>query len=208
MNVTALKSMGKHWTQMMVALLRIRDAYLCRFPQAQHGWTVGDLELLSTLVLTVPTYLLMRTQQRVENGHLHPVLSSMYRVTDGVRMIIHHMLFTPTYEPTLPPDAPMTSAEIYAYAERNRVFHSDHGVCAGPRAMIEEFLHVLVDGKPVEGAESVVLDAPVHAALEDLNPAFDYCLYGLQAYAVVFSLWPTMSRTYERLLALRNVVRR
>ena len=96
----------------------------------------------------------------------------------------------------------MTSAEIYAYAERNNVFHSDHGVCAGPRAMIEEFLNVLVDGRPVEGAESVVLDAPVQAALEDLDPAFDYGLYGLQAYAVVFSLWPMMSRTYEQLLAI------
>jgi hypothetical protein len=202
MNVTALKSMKKHWAQTMVVLLRIRDAYLRRFPQARHGSTVGDLQRLSSLVLTVPAYLLMRTQHRVENGHLHPVLSSMFRVTDGVRMTMHRMLFTSANEPSLPPDAPMTSAEIYAYAERNTVFLSTYGVCAGPRAMIEEFLHVLVDGKPVEGAESVVLDASVHAALEDLNPAFDYCLYGLQAYAVVFSLWPTMSRTYERLLAL------
>jgi hypothetical protein len=199
MNVTALKSMSKHWAQMMVALLRIRDAYLRRFPNARHGWTVGDLERLSSLVLTVPTYLLMRTQQRVENGHLHPVLSSMFRVTDGVRMTMHRMLFFPVGESTLPPDAPMTSAEIYAYAERNNVFHSNHGVCAGSKAMIEEFLNVLVDGRPVEGAESVVLDAPVHAALEDLNPAFDYGLYGLQAYAVVFSLWPAMCRAYEQL---------
>jgi hypothetical protein len=202
MNVTALKSMGKHWAQTMVVLLCIRDAYLRRFPQARAGWTVGALQRLSSLVLTVPAYLLMSTQHRVENGHLHPVLSSMYRVTDGVRMIMHHMLFTPTYGPTLPPDAPMTSAEIYAYAERNRVFHSSHGVCAGPRAMIEEFLHVLVDGQPVEHAESVVLDAPVHTALAELEPAFDYGLYGLQAYAVVFSRWPVMSRAYERLLAL------
>lgn len=65
--------------------------------------------------------------------------------------------------------------------------------------MIEEFLNVLVDGRPVEGAESVALDAPVLAALEDLNPAFDYGLYGLQAHAVVFSLWPLMGRTYEQL---------
>jgi len=144
----------------------------------------------------------MRTQQRVENGELHPVFSSMFRVTDGVRMTMHQMLFLPTYEPTLPPDAPMTSAEIYAYAERNYGFHSAHGVCAAPKAMIEEFLHVLVDGWPVEGSESVVLDAPVHAALEDLDPAFDYGLYGLQAYAVVFSLWPAMSRAYEQLLAI------
>jgi hypothetical protein len=68
--------------------------------------------------------------------------------------------------------------------------------------MIEEFLHVLVDRQPVKHAESVVLDAPVHTALAELEPAFDYGLYGLQAYAVVFSRWPMMSRTYERLWTL------
>ena len=202
MNATALKSMRTHWAQMMVALARIRDAFLGRFPQARSGWTVGDLERLSALVLTVPAYLLMHTQQRVENGALHPVLSSMFRVTDGVRMTMHQMLFLPVFEPTLPPDAPMTSAEIYAYAERNYGFYSAHGVCAAPKAMIEAFLHVLVDGRPVENGTSVVLDAPVQAALEDLDAAFDYGLYGLQAYAVVFSLWPAMSRAYERLLAI------
>ena len=187
MNVTALKSMRMHCAQAMVALLRIREAYLGRFPKARHGWTVGDLQRLSSLVLTVPAYLLMRAQHRVENGHLHPVLSSMYRVTDGVRMTMHRMLFTYANEPSLPPDAPMTSGEIYAYADRNTVFLSNHGVCAGPKAMIEEFLHVLVDGQALENAEPVMLDAPVQAALEDLDPAFDYGLYGLQAYAVMFS---------------------
>jgi hypothetical protein len=126
----------------------------------------------------------------------------MFRVTDGVRMVMHTMLYTSIDEPALPPDAPMTSAEIYAYAERNALFHSDYGVCAGPRAMIEEFLRVLVDGKPINDAESVVLDEPVQAALDDLEAAFDYCLHGLQVHAVVFSLWPAMRYTYEQLLAL------
>jgi hypothetical protein len=202
MNITALRSMQKYWKPMMVTLQHIRRAYLQRFPQAHSGWTVGDLQRLSTLVLTVPAYLLMREPPRVANGHLHPVLSSMFRVTDGVRMTMHHMLLTPTDEPTLPPDAPMTSAELYAYAERHRVFHSNYGVCAGPRAMIEEFLSVLVDRKPIEGAESEVLDAPVQSALAELDPAFAYGLYGLQAYAVVFSRWLVMCRAYERLLAL------
>jgi hypothetical protein len=199
MNVTALKTMRQHWAQMMAALLRIREAYLRRFPRARNGWTVGDLERLSTLVLTVPAYLLMRAERRVENGRLHPALSSMFRVIDGVRMTMHLMLFLPTREPTLAPDAPMTGAEIYAYAERNDVFVSEHGVCAGPKVMIEELLSVLVDGQSVNGAEAAVIDAQVEVALEHLDPAFDYALYGLQAYAVVFSLWPAMSRAYELL---------
>jgi hypothetical protein len=202
MNVTALKSMNKYWKPMMVALRRIRQAYLRRFPQASQGWTVGDLDRLSTLVLTLPAYLLMHEPPRVKNGQLHPLLSSMFRITDGVRMTMHHMLFTFSSESPLPIDAPMTSTELYAYAERNNVFLSDYGVCAGPRTMIEEFLRVFIDGKLIEGAESLVLDAPVQSALAELNSAFDYTLYGIQAYAVVFSLWVAMSRTYERLLPL------
>jgi hypothetical protein len=201
-NITALKSMRKYWSQMMVALAHIRETYLRRFPKARRGWTVGDLQRLSTLVLTVPAYLLMRSEQRVENGDLHPVLSSMYRVTDGVRMVMHEMLYTSLYEPTLAPEAPMTSAKIYAYAERNYLFHGAYGVCAGPKPMIEQFLSVLVDGEPSKDAASVVLDSPVQAALDDLDAAFDYCLYGLQAYAVVFLLWPAMGKTYEQLLTI------
>ena len=201
MNVTALKSMRKYWPQMMVALGRIRDAYLRRFPQARQGWTVGDLQRLATLVLAVPGYLLMRSRDRVENGQLHPVLSCMFRVTDGVRMTTLEMLYrSESYEPIRMPDEPMTSAEIYAYAERNQLFHSSYGVCAGPKTMIEEFFSVLVDGRPIDGGESVSLDPSVQAALNDLDEAFDYGLYGLQSYAIVYSLWPAMRHTYEQLL--------
>jgi hypothetical protein len=199
MNVTALKSMRAHWPQMMAALLRIRQAYLERFPEASRGWTVGHLERLATLVLAVPTYVLMRSVRPVENGNLHPALSSMFRVTDGLRMTMHQMLFVPIGEPALPPEAPMSSNEIFAYAERNFSFYSDHGVCAGPKAMIEEFLSVLVDGKPVTDAEAAVLDEPVQTALDALDAAIDYGLRGLQAYAAAFSLWPVMARTYDRL---------
>lgn len=198
MNVTALKSMRAYWPQMMVALFEIRNAYLQRYPEAQQGWTVGGLEALSTLVLAVPTYQLMR-QQGVANGQLHPALSSMFRVTDGLRIVMHQMIFIPVGEPTLPPSAPMTSAEVYDYSERNYAFTSEQGVCAGPKVMVEEFLNVLVNGIPIKNAESVVLEAPVQSALAELKPAFDYGLYGLQAYAVIFSIWPVMTRTYQQL---------
>jgi hypothetical protein len=199
MNVTALKTMRAQWPQMMVMLKRIREAYLQRFPSARKGWTVGHLERLATVVLALPTYLLMRRDERVENGALHPALSCLFRVTDGVRMTMHQMLFVPMGEPTLSPDAPMTSTAIYEYAERNYSFHSEHGVCAGPQAMIMEFLGVLVDGnEPTDGA-AVELHPEVEAALAVLEPAIDYGLMGLQAYAAVFSLWPRMTRAYDQL---------
>jgi hypothetical protein len=200
MNVTALKSMRAHWPQMMAMLLRIRQAYLERFPAARAGWTVGHLERLATTVLALPTYLLMRADQRIDNGQLHPALSSLFRVTDGLRMTMHQMLFVPIGEPAVPPDTPMTSAEIFAYAERNYSFYSDHGVCAGPQAMIEDFLAVLVDGKTA--ADAVTFDAPIQHALDALDAAMDYGLLGLQVHAVAFSLWPAMARAYERMAAI------
>lgn len=199
MNVTALKGMRAHWTTMMAAILRIREAYLRRFPDARKGWTVGHLERLSTAILAVPTYQVMRMAGAVENGKLHPALSSLFRVTDGVRMTMHQMLFIPIGEPTTQPDAPVAARDILDYAERNYSFHSEHGVCAGPRAMMEEFLAVLVDGVPARNSEGVAFDPEVESALADVEAAIDYGLLGLQAYAAVFSLWPIMTRTYERL---------
>jgi hypothetical protein len=199
MNVTALKSMRAHWGAMMDLLLRVRAAYLRRYPEARHGWTVGHLERLSTAVLALPTYLLMRAGGRVANGELHPALSSMFRVADGLRMTMHQMLFVPVGEPTLPPHAPMTSEAIYAYAERNFSFFSEHGVCAGPQAMIEEFLSVLVDGRTPREGRPEGLDPALRQAVDAIEPAMDYGLRGLVAYGVVFSAWPMMARAYEQL---------
>jgi hypothetical protein len=199
MNATALKAMRTHWPQMMAALLRIRAAFLRRFPHAAEGLTVGHLERLATLVLSVPTYQLVRTDRPVANGALHPALSSLFRVTDGLRMVMHQMLFVPFGEPTLPPHEPMTSARIHDYAERNHAFHSETGVCAGPRNMVQEFLAVLVDGAHADKYADVAFEPAVAAALGDVEAAFDYGLYGLQAYAAIFSLWPILTRAYERL---------
>ncbi|HMA06972.1 MAG TPA: hypothetical protein VKP68_03880, partial [Ramlibacter sp.] len=202
MNVSALKAMRSHWPQAMAALLRIREAYLARFPAARNGFTLGDAERLSTLVLAVPTYQLARARGRVESGGLHPVLSSMFRVTDGLRMTTHQMLFVPVAEATLLPDTPVTAAEIHAYAERNYSFHSAQGVCAGPSAMVDQFLRVLLEGADSGNFAAVQLDSAVERALADIDAAFDYGLLGLQAFAVVFSLWPMMTRTYARMAAI------
>lgn len=202
MNVTALKAMRAHWRPMMAMLLKVREAYLRRCPEARAGWTVGHLERFATAVLTLPAWQLMRAERRVANGALHPVLSSLFRVTDGLRMTMHHMLFIPFGEPTRRPDTPMTAAEVHAYAERAFSFVSDHGVCAGPKAMVDEFLAVAVDGREPRDGLPETLDPELLAAIDDIEPAIDYAMLGLQAYAAVFSLWPTTMRAYERLASV------
>ncbi len=201
MNVTALKAMRLHWKQMMATLLRIRAAFLTRFPDARAGWTVGRVERLATLVLAVPTYQLVKANP-ISNGTLHPALSSLFRVTDGLRMTMHQMLFVPIGEPTMSPDAPLTSDQIFDYAERNYSFHSETGVCGGPRHMIQQFMRVLLDGEGAETVGNFSFDADVASALADMDTAFDYGLRGLQVYGAFFSLWPAMTRAYEELAGI------
>jgi hypothetical protein len=203
MNVSALKSMRAHWPQMMLLLARVREAYLERFPLARAGWTVGHLERLATTVLALPTYVLVRRDGKVANGALHPALSCLFRVTDGLRMTMHQMLFVPIGEPALPPDTPMTSREVLAYAERNYSFYGDHGVCAGPQIMIEQFFAVLVDGAaPDPAPHSAPLAPELEDALAALGEAVDYGMLALQAHAAAFSVWPAMARAYETMAAV------
>lgn len=203
MNVTALKAMRLHWKQMMATLLRIRAAFLARFPDAADGWTVGRVERLATLVLAVPTYQLVKANG-LANGQLHPALSSLFRVTDGLRMTMHQMLFVPIGEPAKSPDEALTSDQIFEYAERNYSFHSETGVCGGPKHMIQQFMRVLLDGEGADSVSGFTFDAPVDAALAEMEQAFDYGLYGLQAYGAFFSLWPAMTRAYDGLAALAD----
>jgi hypothetical protein len=199
MNVTAMRVMRTHWPQMMAALLRVREAYLRRFPESEGAWTVGHVERLSVAVLAVPTFQLVRLNNRVENGNLHPALASLFRVTDGVRMTMHHMLFVPAGEPLRPPHHMVTVDEILDYVERSQSFHSVYGVCAGPRAMVRELFQVLLEGRGNSDYRAVALEPAVQAAFDDLDAAIDYGLHGLRAYAAVFSLWPAMMRAYEHI---------
>jgi len=201
MNVTAMRVMRAHWPQMMAAVARVRERYLRRFPEAAGAWTVGHVERLTTAVLAVPSYPLMRRRDRVANGALHPALSSLFRVTDGVRMTMHQMLLIPIVEPSWLPDQRVTVDEILDYAERNYSFHSSHGVCAGPRAMVRELIEVLLEGRGNADYASVALEPAVQAAIDDLDIALDYAFHGLRVYAAVFSLWPAMTRAYERIAA-------
>ncbi|MFO1151084.1 MAG: hypothetical protein U1E62_22130 [Alsobacter sp.] len=199
MNVTALRSMRDHWPGMMALLSALRKRFLASFPDARREWTVASLERFATLVLAVPTYQLVRRDNPVASGGLHPVLSNLFRVTDGLRMTMHQMLFVPVGEPTLAPDEPMDAARIHDYAERNFSFHSETGVCAGPRLMVRAFLDAVLDAG--EG-DAVTFEPEVQRALDDVDAAFAYGLRGLRAHAALFCLWPAMSRGYEAVAGL------
>src|SRR3954469_8631207 len=192
MNVSALRSMTAHWTPVLQAVLAVREQFLQRYPQLPDGrWKLGDLQFLCCGILAVPTLQLMRWRGPVQNGELEPVMSSLFRVTDGVRMVCAYLL--DLYERPMRHDHPISARELIDAAERENQYLSTRGVCAGPQAMIEEFVETLMEGKPVEDAGT---PAPWTA---EIPAALDYALRGLQVYATVFTVWGRMALAYARI---------
>jgi hypothetical protein len=211
MNVTALKAMIKHWKPMMATLLVIRAEVLRRLVRSRDGWTCGDLHTFSRVVLALPAYPLMQRGGASPQPPLHPVLSSLFRIIDGIRMTTHDMLFL-SAERTRRPEEPITAADLYGFAERNGLFLSEYGVCAGPRPLIDElFALVFSPGDAAEAAgglppESELPEA-VRGLLAELPAAVDYALLGLQVWAVSRSVWLGMSLAYRRLIELCETAR-
>ncbi|MCP3061344.1 hypothetical protein LXT21_21415 [Myxococcus sp. K38C18041901] len=193
MNVTALKSMTKVWKPALQAMLILRDEFLKRYPLLPDGqWRIGDLHAFSCAVLALPSMMLLRGEDPVPNGTLDPLLSSVFRVTDGVRMVSIYLMFLP--EQPMPYETPINPASLLHLTERDNHFLSTRGVCAGPPHMVEEFFATMLDGKPMAGEP-----LPQPTWLEEIPAAFDYGLRGLQLYSLQFTLWAHMCHTYERL---------
>ncbi|AKJ06244.1 Hypothetical protein AA314_07870 [Archangium gephyra] len=191
MNLTALKSMTRHWKPVLRAVLAVREEFLRHHPLLPDGrWRLGDLHALSYVVLALPSLLLMRANAPVPNGMLDPVLSSLFRVTDGVRMVTSYLLLL--LEGPVPYDTPTTAAELLRVTEQANLYLSTRGVCAGPPHMVEDFFATLLEGKPVTGAP-----IPPAAWEAELPAAMDYGLLGLQLYSLQSTHWSRMCHAYD-----------
>jgi hypothetical protein len=201
MNITALRAMIKHWKAVLRTFLIARERVLAICPRSAHGWTVGDLHTLAAVVLTLPAYQLMRGGGQVPQPPVHPVLSSLFRITDGIHMTTHSMMFL-SEERTRHPSEVITAADFYGFAERNGLFYSDTGVCAGPKPLIDEFLRAIFDGEASAEVQGLDLPPEVESLLAHLPDVLEYGLLGLQTWAVTRSIWLHMSRAHEALLGL------
>ena len=119
-DTTALKAMRTHWPQMVTALLHSR-----RLSQTLSGCRPG-MDGRAYRNGRPPYWRWCRcppfagVRMRMKNPSAR---SSLFRVTDGLRMVMHQMMFVPVGETNIASDAPMSAAAIYDYAERNYSFH-------------------------------------------------------------------------------------
>jgi hypothetical protein len=202
MNVTALKAMIRHWKPIMATLLAIRRAVLERMRATGETWTLLEMHAFVNVVLGLPAYMMLRRETPVRNGALHPVLSSMFRISDGVRMTVVDMLFPRAVKAQHFTDTVITAKDVHEHAERANLLLSGAGVCAGPKALIDEFLTTIFTGVPVQGSAEADLAPEIREALNELPKALDYAFLGQKMWTVTGSMWLHMLLAYQHVFKL------
>lgn len=195
MNVTALKHMTRRWPELLSLAEQFREAFLARLPPARSTPSAGELQLLTVCCLASVGYVLVRGTDPVANGQLDAGLAAMFRLIDGVRLVTTEWIRSSVDGSGC--ERPITAQGIADYAEQFSMYHGAHGVCAGPQALIDEYLRVLLG----EARAPIQVEPSLAVRLGDLDAALDYGLLGQRIECLVRSLGARQGLLHERLRA-------
>ncbi len=196
MNVTAMKQMSRRWPELLSLTEQFRGAVVARMPlRDPKALAAGELHVIAVCMLASAAYVMVRGVDPVPNGQLDGGLAAMFRLVDGVRLVTNDLVRAMVGARGC--ETPVTARSIMEYTERNAVFRGDHGVCAGPPALVEEYFRVLLG----EEAAPIQAEPSVAARLGDLEAAIDYGLFGQRVEAVVRFLGASQGLLHDRLRA-------
>lgn len=196
MNVTAMKHMSRRWPELLSLTEQFRGAVVERMPlRDPKSLTAGELHIIAVCTLASAAYVMVRGVDPVPNGQLDGGLAAMFRLIDGVRLVTNDLVRAMVGARGC--ETPVSARSIMEYTERNAVFRGDHGVCAGPPALVEEYFRVLLG----EEAAPIQVEPSVGARLGDLEAAIDYGMLGQRVEAVIRFFGASQGLLRERLRA-------
>ena len=195
-NVTAMKHMSQRWPELMSLTEQFRAAVVARMPPRDPtSFTAGELHFITVCILASVGYVMVRGVDPVPNGQLDSGLAAMFRLVDGVRLVTNDLVRAEIDSQGC--ETPVSARLIAEYAERHNVYRGSHGVCAGPPALIDEYLRVLLG----EETAPIQVEPSVAARLGDLNASIDYGLLGQRIESVIRFLGASQGLLHERLRA-------
>lgn len=194
MNLTAMKHMAKRWPELLSLTEQFRMALLARMPpRSPSSLSAGEVHFLAVCQLAAVGYVMVRGVDPVPNGQLDGGLAAMFRLIDGVRLVTTEVLRTTAAAHGC--DRPLDAQGIADYADRYAVYRGTHGVCAGPPALIDEYLRVVLGEAPAP----IQAEPTIATRLGDLEAAIDYGLLGQRVESVVRFLGASQGLLHERL---------
>jgi len=196
MNVTAMKAMSRKWPELLSLTEQFRRAVVERIsPRDPKQFTAGELHLIAVTMLASVGYVMVRGKDPVPNGQLDSGLASMFRLVDGVRLVTNDLVRAEADSQGC--EAPVSAQSITTYADRHEMYKGPHGVCAGPAALIDEYMQILM----AEAPAPIEAEPNVAERLGDLQASIDYGLLGQRIESVVRYLGSVEGLLHERLRA-------
>jgi hypothetical protein len=187
--------MTNRWPELLSLTEQSRKAFFERLPPQGTGLSVGEVHLLAVCTLATAGYVMVRGVEPVANGQLDAGLAAMFRLIDGVRLVTTEMMRATAGEHGC--DRPVGAQGIADYAERYAVYYGTHGVCAGPQALIDEYLQVLLEG----ASAPIQVEPHMATRVGDLDAALDYGLSGQRIEALIRIFGAAQGLLHERLAA-------
>lgn len=207
MNVTALKHMTSRWPELLSLTEQFRTAFFARLPPAggpagaatgapgDGALRVGETHLLAVACLASVGYVMVRGVDPIPNGRLDAGLAAMFRLIDGVRLVTTEMMREGAGQHGC--EHPLDAVAVAEFAERHAIYYGTHGVCAGPQALIDEYLRVLLGGSEAP----IRVEPDLAARLGDPEAALDYGLLGQRVESLVRIFGAAQGLRFQRLRA-------
>jgi hypothetical protein len=195
MNVTALRHMTQRWPELLSLTEQYRRAFFARLPPQDTSLQAGEVHLLTVGCLASVGYVMVRGVDPVENGQLDAGLAAMFRLIDGVRLVTTEIMRDTTGRHGC--DRPVDAKSIGDFAEQRAMYYGTYGVCAGPQALIEEYLRVLLDG----ASAPIETEPPIALRLGDIEAALDYGLHGQRIESLIRIFGASQGIQHQRLRA-------
>jgi hypothetical protein len=161
-NVSALRQLTRRFRSLLGAVGFLRDAYARRTGCA--AWTLPHLWTLGRIGTLIPTYLMRRRVDPFADGQLPVLVAAMFKSLAGVFLSAEAIVLDAVLHDRAgdaapgqvdlfaadDPAAALTTEELVTLTNLVGAFAHGDAVCAGPPAMIEELLDVLLSGAPVD----------------------------------------------------------
>lgn len=143
MNVTALRHVTAHWTDIVGTVAYLRDHYLAIRGRSYVSWS--DAHRISCLALTTAAHLVEPLGRTLADGVIPGFVSTLARAfldIENTFMLLATRVALEGGAQAL--DAPVEIDEVLRYVEESGTLVTRRGVCAGPPHMIREAIDAVI----------------------------------------------------------------
>jgi hypothetical protein len=179
MNVSALRQVRAHWTEVRDTVRVVRRWYAARYAFAPR---IADIWRLGMHLSLLPNFLVYRARDWYPDNALPGFLGALYKAIDAIVSMMPNLLTRHMVSDGIVPAQTYTAETLYEMFEDTQAFIGDAEVCGGPPALVKELFAWLCHESPdAEGSSQ----AAVHALVPEPERYLEFVHGQLEMYVAL-----------------------